>query len=138
MKSDNVLSHTIGRLVEIKLDFDDLTSVQIGTLRAISKDIVDFENVSDSILSTLYGLQEYNLLDSEFKLTATGEKALNLSDKLGGSLERRRAIMSKSLKLNKDDETVICEYDTDSDYDSDSDSDSDDEYRVVSEMLYNQ
>ena len=111
MKVSTILSETT-KLVEVELDFNELTSIQIGALRAISDGRLDFENTSDSMDMVLYDLQEYNLLDSEFELTPTGQKAVDLAIKLGGSFERRQAAMAKDLKVD-DKEDIDDVYDDD-------------------------
>jgi hypothetical protein len=74
-----------------KLDFDELSSMQIAALKAIANGKVDFEGVSDRMMEVIEELQIHGLVNSDYKLNAIGQKAIELAAALGGGRERRQA-----------------------------------------------
>lgn len=90
MKTSDILTETTEEIVGISLDFNDLSSIQIGALRAISDGRLDFANATDRMMSIVYELQGVNLVDDAYDLTPMGEKAVGLALTLGG-VERRVA-----------------------------------------------
>lgn len=99
MKVKQILTES-RKLNEIKLDFNDLSSLHIAALKAIKNEKMDFENASERMMDIVYELEDYNLINSMYELTQTGEKALRLAQKLGGSKERRRASAKKDVNVN--------------------------------------
>lgn len=118
MKVSHILSES-GPATAVKLDFNELTSLQIAALRAIADERLDFENASDQMMQILYDLQNYNLLDTDFELTRTGGKAVSLAQELGGSVERRKAAAKARMPTNIDidpNDVYSDDYGGDSDY----------------------
>lgn len=114
MKVMQVLSEEGRRVTEIELDFNELTSLQIGTLRAIGSGRFDLDEASDRMMDVTYELQQLNLVTQDYELTSTGEKAIHLAEKLGGSAERRRA--ASKVAVEQEDDLVSVDVD---DYDDD-------------------
>jgi hypothetical protein len=96
--------------VNVRLDFDELTPLQIAALRAINDNRLDFENTSDAMDDVLQELRQLNLLDHNYDLTQTGEKAVRLAIKLG-SAERRRAQELSTINAKHDELTSDDVYD---------------------------
>lgn len=110
MKANDILTETAEQVVGISLDFNDLSSLQIGTLRAISDGRVDFANATDRMLDIVDQLQGYNLVDAAYSLTPTGEKAVGLALTIGGS-ERRAAVAKAQRQKEYDpDKDVYNDY----------------------------
>lgn len=109
MKVNEILNEST-KVFEVKLDFNDLSTVQVAALKAIDDGRLDFDNASDRMLDVLYDLQDFNLLDQMFELTPTGGKAVRLTKKLGGSKEKRKAQSRK--EINPDDLPDEDPYDT--------------------------
>jgi hypothetical protein len=82
----------INTMINSKVDFNQLSSLQIGGLRQIERGSFCEHSASDKMLSAIYVLQDMGLVDELFNLTSDGSIALTLSDKLGGGSEKRRVI----------------------------------------------
>jgi hypothetical protein len=78
-------------LMEGGLKFNDLSSLHIGALKAINDGRLDFEEATDRMMDVVYELEEYGLIDQYYKLTDPGQQAIELTQTLGGSRDRRRA-----------------------------------------------
>lgn len=104
MKTSDILIETTKEIAGIGLDFNDLSSIQIGALRAISDGRLDFANASDRMMDIVYELQGLNLVNAAYDLTPTGEKAVGLALTLGGA--ERRAAAFKAQKQQKYDRDV--------------------------------
>jgi|AntRauTorcE11897_2_1112592.scaffolds.fasta_scaffold00120_13 hypothetical protein len=117
MQVKHVITESGSNITEVQLDFNELTSIQIGALRAISAGRLDFDNASDRMMDVIYELQHYNLLDRSMELTVTGNKAVGLADRLGGSAERRRAASKETTPDPEEVDNSDADYDTD--YESD-------------------
>lgn len=116
MKTGDILLETKQKVVEISLDFNDLSSIQIGALRAIHDGRLDFDNASDRMQNVLYDLQDFNLIDDFYELTPTGQKAVKLAMEIGGS-ERRQAAQraAKANMLDQDEDVYDTAYPVDND-----------------------
>jgi hypothetical protein len=82
------------------LDFDDLTSMEIACLKLLKSGTYDVDSMSDRMFDTLFKLEVDELVYNH-KVTASGEKAINLAFELGGSKERRRAASLKDVDVDK-------------------------------------
>ena len=78
-------------MIDGKLDFNILTSMHIGALRNIDRGNFDEYSASDRMMNTVYELEGFGLVDKLFNLTPTGRIALDISFKVGGASEKRRA-----------------------------------------------
>lgn len=83
------------------IDFNELTSRHIGTLRAVAGDRVDYEN--EKMIEMLETLQILGLVDDTQRLTPSGTQAIELAETLGGSKERRRAAAREDVKVDVED-----------------------------------
>lgn len=102
MKTSDILLETCVGNSTMYLDFNDLTSIQIGALRAIYDNRLDFDNASERMLDVVSELQNLSLVDDTFELTDLGNKAVQLALQLGGS-ERRQAAARAAAKVQLDD-----------------------------------
>lgn len=90
MKIKNLLEdHDRGRPAR-RLNFNDLSAIEVAAIRGIADGRVDFENASDRMLDVLEQLKDYGLLDQNYELTQSGLKANELAIK-HGSYEKRQA-----------------------------------------------
>ena len=122
MKVSHVLSENGDVMAQINLDFNELTSIHIGALRAIADERLDFDNASDRMLDVVYELQELNLVNQVFELTPTGAKAVRLATTLGGSYEKRKAANRKPVEPENEvdpDDVYDDDYGSDLGYDDD-------------------
>ena len=103
MKVNQVLTESVTTVLENGIDFNDLTSRHIGTLRAISQNRVDINDVSERMEEMIETLVTMGFITSELSLTPSGEQVIQLADVLGGSKERRRAATKDDVKINDDD-----------------------------------
>ena len=90
METADTLLETYINNSKISLDFNDLTSIQIGALRSLYNKRIDFDTASDRMHDVIFDLQNMNLVDDTYELTDLGVRAVNLALTLGGS-ERRKA-----------------------------------------------
>lgn len=105
MKVTDICHDVQNVLLENGFDFNELSSLHVGALKAIYDDRLDFANATDRMMDVVYELQEYGLVDTNKGLTKTGQQAIELTHILGGSRDRRRAANMKNAKeLNLDDE----------------------------------
>lgn len=98
MKVTDICHDVQDVLMEGGLNFNDLSPLHIGALKAIYDGRLDFDNASDRMLDVVYELQGYALVDTYNGLTKTGQEAIELSHSLGGSRDRRRAASRKDAK----------------------------------------
>lgn len=73
-----------------RLNFNDLSPMQVAAIRGIADGRVDFENASDKMLDVMDELQDLGVLNQQYELTGMGQKAAELAQK-HGSLEKRKA-----------------------------------------------
>ena len=105
MKVTDICHDVQDVLMEGGLNFNDLSSLHVGALKAIYDSRLDFDNASDRMMDVIYELQVYGLVDSGNELTKSGQQAIELSHSLGGSKDRRRAANMKNAEdINPDDE----------------------------------
>lgn len=79
-------------VVQVSLNFDDLEPMQIFALRAIADGRFDIETAKDSLVDIVCELQVLNLVDDDFGLTPTGEKAVELALEKGSAARRAAAL----------------------------------------------
>ena len=103
MKVNDVLTESVTTVLENGMDFNDLTSRHIGTLRAIQQNRVDINDVSERMEEMIETLVVMGLITSDLDLTPSGSQVITLADTLGGSRERRRAATKDDVKINDDD-----------------------------------
>jgi hypothetical protein len=103
MKVSDGTTEAISTLLDNGIDFNDLTSRQIGTLRAIADNRVDYTDASEEKLEMLETLQIIGLVDHSQQVTPSGRKAVALANVLGGSKERRRAAAREDVELDEAD-----------------------------------
>ena len=115
METSDILLETYVGNSKKYLDFNDLTSIQIGALRAIHDNRFDFDTASDRMLDVVTELQNLNLVDDIFDLTELGSKAVTIALQLGGS-QRRQAAARAAIKVELDED-----YDEDNGYSEDDD-----------------
>jgi len=74
MKTDNLFTDTKDVILEMNLNFDDLTSLHIAALRAIAENRLDFENASDRMLDVIFEFDKSRLMPRSYAtLNALGE-----------------------------------------------------------------
>lgn len=100
MKLNNIITESI--VLENNIDFDDLSPIQVGALKAIADGRLDFENASDRMIDVLYDLQDFGLLDREFELTSSGLEAVDAA-RTHGSYEKRKAQRKAQAEPRYDD-----------------------------------
>ena len=93
-----------------RLNFNDLTAIEVAAIRGVADGRVDFENASDRMLDVLEQLKDYGLLDQSYELTQSGLKANELAKKYG-SYEKRQAQERKSKEPQKQPELDQNRYD---------------------------
>ena len=103
MKVNDVLTESVITVLENGIDFNELTSRHIGTLRAIRDKRVDINDVSERMYEMIETLQVMGLISDDLSLTQSGEQALKLADTLGGSKERRRAATKDDVEIDMTD-----------------------------------
>lgn len=103
MKVSDIITESVSTQLENGLDFNELSSIHIGTLRALSDNRVDFENASDRMIEMIETLQVMGFVDTQTKLTSSGTKAVELAKLLGGSRDRRRAASMDDVEIDTSD-----------------------------------
>jgi len=98
MKVTDICHDVQDVLMESGLNFNELSPLHVGALKAIYDGRLDFDNASDRMMDIVYELQEYGLVDNNSELTKNGQQAIELSHSLGGSRDRRRAANMKNSK----------------------------------------
>lgn len=121
MKTSKLLEETTQEIVEISLDFNDLSAMHIGALRAIHDGRLDFVNATDRMMDLVYELQGFNLVDDAYDLTETGKKAVGLALTLGSAERRAAAAKAEKLKTYDPDEDIYNDYEDQMDDDDWSD-----------------
>ena len=86
-----------------RLNFNDLTAIEVAAIRGVADGRVDFENASDRMLDVLEQLKDYGILDQSYELTQSGLKANELAKK-HGSYEKRQAQQRKMKEPRKEPE----------------------------------
>ena len=104
------LNNNISTILENGTDFNNLSSKQIGTLRAIADNRVNSETISERMMEAIEDLQIMGFVTRDLKLTVSGSKAVELAAILGGSQERRRAATIDEVEVR--DEDVYVDNDT--------------------------
>ncbi len=115
METSDILLETYVGNSKKYLDFNDLTSIQIGALRSIHDNRFDFDTASERMLDVVTELQNLNLVDDIFDLTELGKQAVTIALRLGGS-QRRQAAARAAIKVELDED-----YDEDDGYSADDD-----------------
>lgn len=91
MKIQNILTEEFGTQVSPlqtpKLTFRDLNTLQVRTLQRIADGQVDVDSANDNEYDIMADLAELGLLDQEYQLTKSGQNAVAIAKKLGGSSE---------------------------------------------------
>lgn len=101
MKVKDVLNSNIS---EGQADYIEyLTSIHIGTLKAIRDDRFDHTGASERMMDVIGELQAYKFVDDRYKVTPSGLEALAVINSMGGGAERRRAAKLKDVKVDDDD-----------------------------------
>ena len=85
------------------MQFNDITSRQIGTLRSIDENRFDHDNISDKNIENLETLRALKLINKFSILTPSGNTAIKFANALGGSKERRRAATIDDVKIDEND-----------------------------------
>lgn len=83
-----------------KLRFNDLSTVQVGTLQRIANGSIDVDSASESDYDTMTELADLGLLDQEYQLNDRGAKVVAIAKKMGGSSELLAA-RAKQAKLGQ-------------------------------------
>jgi hypothetical protein len=118
LKIDND-NNDMTTMIDGKLDFNILTSMHIGALRNIDRGNFDEYSASDRMMNTVYELEGFGLVDKLFNLTPTGGIALDISFKVGGASEKRRAAEMSNVILELDFDYNNINRDDDDDDDGD-------------------
>ena len=103
MKVSEKETEVISTKLDNGMDFNELTSPQIGTLRTVSSDKFDYAEASEKMFDSVGLLQLMGLIDSDVHLTTSGIKAIELASVLGGSKERRRAAIKDTVEVDDSD-----------------------------------
>lgn len=103
MKVSDNITPPISTIMINGTDFNDLTSKQIGTIRAIVAGRVTYDDISERMLETVEELQLTGLVTKSLELTPTGRQVIDLAAVLGGSKERRRAATLDMVEVNDED-----------------------------------
>ena len=85
------MARTDATVLHNGMQFDSLTSLQIGILRNIGKGSFSEFDASENTLDIVYGLQSSKFVTGTFELDISGTEALGLVAKYGGGYQRRRA-----------------------------------------------
>ena len=103
MKATEVLGESVSTVLENGMDFNELSSRHIGTLRAVNDGRVDINDVSERMYEMIETLIVMGLISDDLSLTPSGQQALGLADTLGGSKERRRAATKDTVDIDDED-----------------------------------
>ena len=103
MKVSGDTTEAISTMLDNGIDFNELTSRQIGTLRGIAANRVDYADASEERVEMLETLHIMGLIDPSRGVTPSGVKAVELADILGGSKERRRAATRDEVEIDEAD-----------------------------------
>ena len=108
--SDNISGTTLIN----GIDFNDLTSKQIGTIRAVDAGRVNYDNISERMLESVEDLQLMGFITNDLELTLVGKEVITLAMAMGGSKERRRAATLDTVEVS-DEDVYVDEYNTSDD-----------------------
>jgi hypothetical protein len=120
MKIENILSEDFTPTQTVApLKFKDLNTLQIRTLKRIASGQVDVDTASEKEYDIMADLHDLGLLDDEYNLSQSGDKAVKIADKLGGSYELVAA-RNKQQALNSFDKRNQSTVDVNDDTDTES------------------